>query len=454
MELNVVVLAAGQGTRMKSSLPKVLHPIGAKPMLAHVIQTAFSLNPKQLTIVVGHESGRIRATCADPRITWVEQPQQKGTGDAVGKALPQIKPDQRVLILYGDVPLITAQTLHQLLQQTPPDAIGMITVDMASPHGLGRIIRNSNGDIQRIVEERDASESERKIHEVNTGIFVFPATFLSAAIPQLQNNNKQGEYYLTDLIEMAVRDRMPINSIRPNQYYEIQGVNDRSQQAMLEKVYQSHQALLLMNQGVQIIDPMRFDLRGTISTQEDVSIDINVVLQGHNVLEKGCRIDANCILIDCEIGEGAHILANSYLEKAKIGRGAVVGPFARVRPGTVLGANAKIGNFVEVKNTQIGAQSKINHLSYIGDAIIGNEVNIGAGTITCNYDGVNKHQTIIEDGAHIGSDTQLVAPVRVGQNATIGAGTTLCKDAPPHQLTLSNQLKHRSVDWQQPKKKE
>lgn len=444
MNLSIVVLAAGQGTRMKSSLPKVLHPIGGLPMLDHVLATAKSLSPTQIIVVYGYGGDIIKSAIAQEDIIWVEQLQQRGTGDAVAKALPAIPPDHRVLILYGDVPLITVQTLQRLLKASSPETVGLLTAHTPEPTGLGRIVRDETNAVMRIVEERDANDIERQIHEINTGIFALHSQQLNRWLPLLKNDNKQGEYYLTDIVQMAVNENVPIVTVPPSVSHEVLGVNDKLQQVAAERFYQRGLAENLLREGVWICDPNRFDLRGHLQAQQDVMIDVNAVFEGAVTLGAHTRIGPNCVLINCDIGENVTILANSYLEGVKVGDGCVIGPFARIRPGTVLAEKVKIGNFVEVKNSQINQNSKINHLSYIGDTTMGQDVNIGAGTITCNYDGVNKHRTVIEDGAHIGSDTQLIAPVTVGKNAVLGAGTTLKKNAPAEALTLTHRLDHRS----------
>lgn len=446
-DLSIVVLAAGQGSRMKSPLPKVLHVIGGTPMLSHVLHTAKALKPAQIIVIYGYGGEVIQNKINDPEVTWVEQATPQGTGDAVAKALPFIPADHRVLILYGDVPLITEQTLRRLQNATASDAIGLLSVNTPSPVGLGRIVRDENNSVVRIIEERDANDIERQIHEVNTGIFLVPAKHLVRWLPLLTNNNSQGEYYLTDIIQRAVKDNVPIVTASPSIPEEVLGVNDRSQQATLERYYQRHLADALLRDGVWIRDPSRFDLRGRLQAATEVMIDVNVVFEGVISLGQGCQIGPNCFLKDCDVGEGVKILANSHLEGVTIAKNSVVGPFARLRPGTVLGENTRVGNFVEIKKSVVGAGSKINHLSYIGDTQMGQDVNIGAGTITCNYDGVHKHETIIEDGVHIGSDTQLIAPIRVGKGATLAAGSTVCKSVPPGQLTLTHELKQRSQNW-------
>ncbi|MBI2791540.1 MAG: bifunctional UDP-N-acetylglucosamine diphosphorylase/glucosamine-1-phosphate N-acetyltransferase GlmU [Gammaproteobacteria bacterium] len=452
MDLSIVVLAAGQGTRMKSTLPKVMQTIAGKPMLAHVVDTAKSLAPKKIIIVYGHGKDILLKAFQDKELSWVEQAVQNGTGDAVAKALPALSANERVIILYGDVPLISKETLQRVLRETPSDALGLITVNTDNPHGLGRIVKDQQGNVIKIVEEKDASEVERAIKEVNTGIFIVPSQYLSKWIPLLNNNNQQNEYYLTDIVALAVEAKVTVVTHSPDDKHEILGINDRAQQANIERIYQQQIAKKLLHQGVMISDPHRIDVRGTLQAQSDVFIDINVLFQGNVVLGKGCHIGPNCVLINCELAENVTILANSYIENTKIGNNVQIGPFARLRPGTLLKDDAKIGNFVEVKNATIGKGSKISHLSYIGDALVGEDVNIGAGTITCNYDGANKHQTIIEDDVMIGSDTQLIAPIRVGKGATIGAGSTLNKDVPANQLTVTQQLNQRSKAWDRPQK--
>lgn len=452
MDLSIVVLAAGQGTRMKSAFPKVMQTIAGKPMLAHVVDTAQALAPKKIIIVYGHGKDILLEAFQDKELSWVEQTMQKGTGDAVAKALPVLSANERVIILYGDVPLISKETLQRVLRETPNDALGLITVNTDNPCGLGRIVKDQQGNVIKIVEEKDASQAERTIKEVNTGIFIVPSQYLSKWIPLLNNNNQQKEYYLTDIVALAVEDKVAIVTHSPDDDHEILGINDRGQQANIERIYQQQLAKKLLLQGVMISDPHRIDIRGTLQAESDVFIDINVLFQGDVVLGKGCHIGPNCVLINCELAENVTVLANSYIENAKIGNNAHIGPFARLRPGTLLKDDAKIGNFVEVKNATIGKGSKISHLSYIGDALVGEDVNIGAGTITCNYDGANKHQTIIEDDVMIGSDTQLIAPIRVGKGATIGAGSTLNKDVPANQLTVTQQLNQRSKAWDRPQK--
>lgn len=465
--LTVVILAAGKGLRMQSSLPKVLHCIAKKPMLGYLLETAHALSPHKILVI--HAQSELSQPIFDfiehfqkshniDNITLVEQPVQLGTGDAVSKALPFLdlaNTDERVLILCGDAPLIEASTLERLLNVTPPKGLGLLTAHLENPTGLGRIIRNASNQIQGIIEEKDATETQKNIHEINSGLFLVSAQHLVTWLPLLTNDNASKEYYLTDLVKLAVQHDIEVTSCMPQFVEEILGVNDRIQQIVLERFYQKKLAQTFLKQGVWICDPSRFDLRGHLNVKSGVCIDVNVVLEGSIVVGENTSIGPNCILINCELGDNVQILANSYLENAKIGDRCIIGPFARLRPGTQLACDAKVGNFVEIKNSVIGQQSKINHLSYIGDSEIGAKVNVGAGTITCNYDGVNKHKTIIEDEVHIGSDTQLVAPVRIGKGATIAAGSTVIQDVPQNKLTVTHNINQRiKENWQRPVKKE
>lgn len=463
--LTVVILAAGKGVRMQSSLPKVLHPIAKKPMLSYLLETAQLLNPDKILVV--HAQSQISQPIFDfivrfqenhkiNNIALVEQPVQLGTGDAVSKALAFLdldNPDERVLILCGDAPLIGASTLERLINLTPRQGLGLLTAHLENPTGLGRIIRNAAGEIQGIVEEKDATQAQKNIREINSGLFLASAKHLAKWLPLLTNDNASKEYYLTDLVKLAVQQGMEIISCEPQFVEEILGVNDRIQQIVLERFYQKKLAQTYLKQGVWIADPARFDLRGHLTVKSGVCIDVNVVLEGTIILGENTSIAPNCILINCELGDNVQILANSYLENTKIGDHCTIGPFARLRPGSQLAPGAKIGNFVEIKNSVIGPQSKINHLSYIGDSEIGARVNVGAGTITCNYDGANKYKTIIEDDVHIGSDTQLIAPVRIGRGATIAAGSTVIQDVPANKLTLTQNINQRTKEnWQRPVK--
>lgn len=451
MGLSVVILAAGKGTRMKSSMPKVLHPVAGKSMLQHVIDAAKALNAEQTVVVAGHGIDQVRAHLAGQEIEITEQAQQLGTGHAVDQALPLIKPENQVLVLYGDVPLIQTATLDDLCRQAPANGIGLLTVNLDNPTGYGRIVRDSSDKITEIVEQKDASSDQLLINEVNTGILAAKASDLTSWLKNIDNNNAQGEYYLTDTIAMAANQGGVVAS-QPSSEIEVEGVNSRIQLALLERAYQLAQAEALMAQGVTLIDPNRVDIRGELECASDVLIDLNVIIEGSVTIETGVQIDANVILKDCVIGAGTHIKANSMIDGAKIGKDCQVGPFARIRPNTELKDEAFIGNFVETKKTTLGKGSKASHLAYIGDAEVGENVNIGAGVITCNYDGVNKFKTIIEDGAFIGSDSQLIAPVTIGKMATVGAGTTVTKDVPADNLVVSRVHQRHIDDWQRPTK--
>jgi bifunctional UDP-N-acetylglucosamine pyrophosphorylase/glucosamine-1-phosphate N-acetyltransferase len=451
-KLNVVILAAGQGIRMKSCHPKVLHPLAGKPLLGHVIDTARSLNPAKIIVVYGHGGEQVPKALASDDLVWVEQAQQLGTGHAVEQAMSEVDDESSLLILYGDVPLIQPSTLAELIR-LGAEGFGLLTVHLANPSGYGRIVRDSHGAVARIVEDKDASEAERGITEINSGIMCTRAGHMRAWLAKLENDNVQQEYYLTDTIAMAVEAGIPVKTTHPVAEQEVAGINSRSQLAELERYYQLQLAEQLMATGVTIIDPARLDIRGTVSSGQDVTLDINVVLEGTVKLGRNVRIGPGCVIKDSEIADDVEIKAMSVIEQAKIGAGAQVGPFARLRPGTELASNVHIGNYVEIKNSQVGEGSKINHLSYVGDTSVGKAVNIGAGTITCNYDGANKHRTIIGDRAFIGSDTQLVAPVEVGEGATIGAGTTLTNNAPAEELTLSRSKQKTVKGWQRPTKK-
>ena len=454
MNLSVIILAAGQGTRMRSRLPKVLHAIGGQSMLAHVIATARTLEPSAVHIVYGHGGTQVRAALQDWPVTWVEQTQQLGTGHAVAHALPQIPDDEVVLVLYGDVPLTQASTLQRLLAATEGGALGLLTAHLDDPSGYGRIIRDAQGDVIAIVEHKDASDEQRRINEINTGMLAVSASRLRLWVSALDNKNSQGEFYLTDIIAMAVRDGVAVQTVHPAAISEIMGINNRAQLAELERIYQRQRAEQLMLQGVTLRDPARLDVRGELSAGRDVVIDVNVVCEGKVAIGNDVVIGPNCYLRDVTIADGVIIQTNSVIEEATVGAGSRIGPFARIRPGTVLADDVHIGNFVEVKKSAIGTGSKVNHLSYIGDSMIGRRVNIGAGTITCNYDGANKFQTVIEDDVFIGSDTQLIAPVTVGAGATIGAGSTISKDAPAGELTLSRTPQQTRKGWKRPVKKQ
>ena len=449
--MNIVILAAGQGKRMHSNLPKVLHPIAGKALVAHVIDTARSLAPQTLCLVYGHGGDAVRTTLAAPDLAWALQEPQLGTGHAVQQALPHLKDGGTTLVLYGDVPLIQAETLKRLLQAAQ-DALAILTVELADPSGYGRIVRNAKGEVVRIVEQKDSTPEERAIREINTGIMAMPTARLGEWLGRLSNDNAQKEYYLTDIVGMAVADGLPIHTANPKHAWEVLGVNSKVQLAELERVAQRNAAEQLMEGGVRLADPARFDVRGELVCGRDVFIDVNCVFEGKVVLDEAVEVGPNCVLRNARIGAGTKLAAYTHVEDAVVGPDGRIGPFARLRPGAELAEDVHVGNFVEIKKSTIAAHSKANHLAYIGDATIGSRVNVGAGTITCNYDGANKFQTIIEDDVFIGSDTQLVAPVRVGRGATLGAGTTLTKDAPPDTLTVSRAKQLSIPSWKRPVK--
>jgi bifunctional UDP-N-acetylglucosamine pyrophosphorylase / glucosamine-1-phosphate N-acetyltransferase len=450
--LQVVVLAAGKGKRMYSDLPKVLHPLGGRPLLAHVLEAARSLSPSQLCVVIGHGAERVRESLAAPDIAWAVQEQQLGTGHAVMQALPQLRDEGTVLILYGDVPLIAPQTLQALTEAASGGALALLTQQLENPRGYGRIVRDGSGRVTRIVEEKDASEPERAIREVNTGILAVARKRLDGWLSRLRNDNAQGEYYLTDVIAMAVAEGVEIAVRQPAAAHESLGVNSKVELAYLERRFQASQAEKLLAAGVTLADAARIDVRGSLTCGRDVFIDVGCVFEGRVTIGDGASIAPYCVLRDVEIGPATEVKAYSHLEEARIGRNARIGPYARIRPGTRLADEVHIGNFVEVKASEFGTGSKANHLAYVGDSSVGSAVNIGAGTITCNYDGANKHRTVIEDDVHIGSDVQLVAPVTVGRGATIGAGTTVFKDVPPGGLTLNPKKQEERPGWKRPRK--
>ena len=449
--MNVVILAAGMGKRMQSDLPKVLHALAGKPLLLHVIDTARSLSPQRCCVVYGHGGDLVPQQLAADDLHFALQEPQLGTGHAVTQALPVLDDTQPTLVLYGDVPLTTSATLQKLVAAAGKDKLAVLTVDLDDPTGYGRIVREKN-KIVRIVEQKDANETERFIHEVNTGILIAPTTHLKNWLAKLSNNNAQGEYYLTDIIASAVADGVTVTSSQPAHAWETLGVNSKVQLAELERIHQHNIAHALLEQGVTLMDPARIDVRGELHCGRDVVIDVGCVFEGKVELADGVTISANCVIKNAHIAKGALIKAFCHIEDCVIGEAAEIGPYARLRPGTTLADHVHIGNFVEVKNSQFGSKSKANHLAYVGDATVGERVNIGAGTITCNYDGANKHRTIIEDDAFIGSDSQLVAPVTVGKGATLGAGTTLTKDAPANSLTVSRSKQISIADWQRPVK--
>lgn len=454
MNLQIIILAAGQGKRMYSNTPKVLHSIAGKSMLARVVDVALALNPAAIHVIYGHGGEQLKQALPNLPVNWVEQREQLGTGHAVRQALPYLPTHAPVLILSADVPLIQANTLSSLIQCVyhTPKALALLVASFADPFGLGRIIRDQNGNIANIIEEKDANEQEKKINEIYSGICCTSSDNLAAWLPILNNTNAQNEYYLTEIIQLAAQSKTPIDSITVSDHLEIQGINSRVQLHQLERVWQKRKAHQLLEQGVGIADAQRIDIRGELHCAKDVFIDINCVFSGTVHIGEGSIIGPNCILNNVTLGKGCVIQANSVLEYSDVGDECHIGPFARLRAGTQLAAQCKIGNFVETKKAQFGIGSKASHLSYLGDVSIGQAVNIGAGTITCNYDGINKHQTIIEDGAFIGSDTQLVAPVTVGAHATIGAGTTLRRNAPAGELTLTETKQKTVSGWKRPTK--
>ncbi|MBD3669580.1 MAG: bifunctional UDP-N-acetylglucosamine diphosphorylase/glucosamine-1-phosphate N-acetyltransferase GlmU [Gammaproteobacteria bacterium] len=452
MSLSVIILAAGQGTRMRSSLPKVLHPVGGSPMLQHVLNTAHGLEAEAIHVVYGHGGEQVLGSIHDESVVWVLQEEQLGTGHAVEQAMPGIADDHTVLILYGDVPLTRVETLRPLIEAAA-DGVALLTVELDPPTGYGRILRDDKGAVRAIIEEKDASETQQAITEVNTGMMAAPAGKLRRWLEALENNNAQGEYYLTDIIASAVADGVAVNAVRAASVIEVSGVNNRAQLAQMERAWQRRQAEAAMAAGATLLDPARFDVRGELVVGEDVTIDVNCVFEGRVVIGKRVHIGPNCFIRDAEIADDVTLLANTVIEEARVGAGSRVGPFSRLRPGAELAGDNHIGNFVEIKNSAIGEGSKVNHLSYIGDTSMGEGVNIGAGTITANYDGANKHRTTIEDQASTGSNSVLIAPVKVGKGATLGAATVLRKDAPEGQLTLTPTKQKSLEGWKRPEKK-
>jgi bifunctional UDP-N-acetylglucosamine pyrophosphorylase/glucosamine-1-phosphate N-acetyltransferase len=453
MKLAVVILAAGQGKRMKSDLPKVLQPLAGRPLLGHVVSRARRLEPTSMHVVYGHGADQVRAAFAGEPLHWALQAEQLGTGHALMQAMPEVAEDELVLVLYGDVPLVDIETLRRLVALAGPKSLALLTVMLEDPTGYGRIVRNARGAIQKIVEQKDASRAQLKIREGNSGILAAPAKLLRRWLGRLKNANAQGEYYLTDVIAMAVKDKVKVAPLIAPTVAEVLGVNDRVQLAELEALHRADRARQLMLAGATLADPARIDVRGEVTVGRDVFIDANVLLEGTVKLGDGVRIGPNVVLRDVSLGAGTVVHPNSVLEQSEVGGRCLIGPYARLRPGSKLADEVHIGNFVELKKTEIGHGSKANHLTYLGDAIVGRGANIGAGTITCNYDGVNKSQTIIEDGAFIGSGNMLVAPVRIGRDATTGAGSTISKDAPPGQLTLARSKQMSLEGWKRPVKK-
>ena len=452
-KLNVVILAAGMGKRMRSDLPKVLHQIAGKSLVSHVLETVRQLSPASICVIYGHGGEQVPEALAAGDVQFARQEPQLGTGHAVQQALPGLLDDCPTLILAGDVPLTQVSTLQALVEAAGNDSLGILTVDLPDPTGYGRIVREG-GTIRAIVEHKDASPEQLAIREVNSGIMIMPTRWLRRWLAALSNDNAQGEYYLTDVIAMAVADGVALVSAQPAAPWETMGVNSKVQLAELERLYQINLARQLLEQGVTLADPARIDIRGQLQCGRDVMIDVGCIFEGKVTIEDGVQIGAYCVIKDAHIASHSRIKPYSHIDDSRIGAGSQIGPYARLRPGTTLAEDVHIGNFVEVKNSQIAAHSKANHLAYLGDATIGERVNIGAGTITCNYDGVNKSRTIIEDDAFIGSDTQLIAPVTVGRGATLAAGTTLTRNAPPDQLTVSRARQVSIAGWQRPLKKQ
>ncbi len=452
MSLSVVILAAGKGTRMKSSTPKVLHKLANKPLLEHVYDTAKSLGAEEVIVIYGHGGEMVKQACSHFDAKWVEQKEQLGTGHAVQQAFDSVNLQNNILVLYGDVPLTSRQTLEELLQGTE-DKIGLLTVCLEDPFGYGRIIRNSENKVSGIVEQKDASEEQQQINEVNSGILSCNGETLKQLLNNINNNNSQGEYYLTDIFALAAEQGIDIKTTTVADSYEVEGVNNRLQLATLERIYQRNIANQLMTDGVALADPARLDVRGKVAISNDVFIDVNVILEGEVKIASGTSIGPNCVIINSNIGENVSIKANCVIENTVIDTGCEVGPYARLRPETHLKQNAKVGNFVEVKKANIGKGSKVNHLSYIGDTEMGENVNVGAGTITCNYDGANKHKTLIGDNVFIGSDTQLIAPVKIADGVTIGAGATVTKDVTEDAVLVISRSPQKTVKgWERPKK--
>ena len=451
MAINVVILAAGQGKRMHSAVPKVLHRLAGKPLLAHVVEAARSLKPRVICVVYGHGGDQVPDAMAGDGIKFVRQDKQLGTGHALRQALPYLDTAADTLVLYGDVPLISPRTLRNLTAGRG-ERLRLLTAVFNDPKGYGRILRDRRGNVSGIVEEKDATAEQRQIREGNTGLILLPTRPLGALLAKLSNRNAQGEYYLTDVVGLAINAGIRVDAVSPQTLREVQGVNSQRQLADLERVYQQHAAERLLESGVNLADPLRFDVRGTLRCGKDVRIDVNCVFEGEVKLGDGVEVGPNCVIRNAAIGSKTKVAPFSMIDNAKIGARCVVGPFARIRPDTELADEVHVGNFVEVKASKIGKKSKANHLAYIGDSSVGRNVNVGAGTITCNYDGAHKHRTIIEDDVFIGSDTQLVAPVRIKRGATIGAGSTITKDAAAGQLTLSRTRQISISNWQRPRK--
>lgn len=453
MSLSIIILAAGQGTRMHSDKPKVLHALAGRPLLTHVYNTAVSLDSSKINIVYGHGGEQVTETCHEFNASWVKQEQQLGTGHAVQQALPNIADEDDILILYGDVPLISKATLNNLIEAANDTGFSLLTAQFDNPVGYGRIIRDDDDDVIAIVEEKDASAKQKLVNEINTGFMVVKAALLKKWVNSLKNENAQQEYYLTDIVELAVNDSIKVVPVSVGSVVEVQGINTRAQLATVERHYQLKQAECFMDKGVGLIDPARFDLRGELEVGRDNEIDINVVIEGNVKLGNNVIIGANCYLKDAVIADNVHILPNTMIDNASIGNNCRIGPFARIRPDTTLADDVHIGNFVELKKTEVGKGSKANHLTYLGDSVIGTETNIGAGVITCNYDGANKFKTIIGDDVFVGSDVQLIAPVKIDNGATIAAGTTISKDVAEDELAISRVNQKKIANWKRPYKK-
>lgn len=451
-QLSVVILAAGKGTRMYSDLPKVLHPVAGKPMVKHVIDTAKQLDAKQIHLIYGHGADLLKARLSDEPVNWVFQAEQLGTGHAMQQAAPFFADDENIVMLYGDAPLITKATLERLIAAKPENGIALLTVNLDNPTGYGRIIRE-NGSVVAIVEQKDANEEQLKINEVNTGVMVASGASFKKWLQNLNNNNAQKEYYITDVISMANQDGFKVQAVQATEFMEVEGANNRLQLAALERFYQKREAEKLLLAGVTIIDPSRFDIRGNVTHGKDVSIDVNVILEGEIKLGNNVKIGAGCVLKNCEIGDNVEIKPYSVIEDSIVGAKSAIGPFSRLRPGAELAEETHIGNFVEIKKATIGKGSKVNHLTYVGDAEVGKDCNIGAGVITCNYDGANKFKTIIGDNVFVGSDSQLVAPVTIASGSTIGAGATVTKDVAENELVISRVPQRHIQGWQRPTKK-
>jgi bifunctional UDP-N-acetylglucosamine pyrophosphorylase / glucosamine-1-phosphate N-acetyltransferase len=453
MATDIVILAAGKGTRMKSSVPKVLHRLAGRPLLQHVVDAAETVKDANILVVTGHGAEEVKSGICGDRLRYIEQIEQLGTAHAVLQVASLLDSEGVTLILYGDVPLIGSETIAGMLHKVNDQSMALLTVQLTDPTGYGRIVRDDNGQVMAIVEQKDASREQLQISEVNTGVLALPSHCLQEWLPQIGNENAQGEYYLTDIISIARNAGFQIETLQPQTKEEVEGVNNRLQLNNLERYYQRQQAERLMAEGVTLADATRIDVRGNLQTGTDNFIDINAIFEGEVLLGSNIKIGPNCLIINSTVADGVVIKANSVIEESQIGNNAVIGPFARLRPGTELAEGAKVGNFVETKKVRVGKGSKISHLSYVGDAELGDNVNVGAGTITCNYDGVNKHQTTIGDNAFIGSNTSLVAPVKVGNNATVGAGSTINKDVPENKLGLTRAKQRTISDWTRPSKK-